>query len=173
MRTSFAVSALAALSLAATAARPASAQGATTHPADSAGKRTTRSGVYTAAQAERGEEVYAGFCRSCHTAASHTGATFASTWKGRSMADLYGYVAEQMPKNDPGGLAAEQYADVVAYLLRVNAMPAGRTELAPDPTALGAIRIDLAAPARRSAPAKRAPAKRTSAKGTPVRKNPQ
>ena len=129
--------------------------------------RSTRSGVYTSAQAERGADVYAGFCRSCHSAATHTGAVFASWWKGRTMADLYGYVAEQMPKNDPGGLVAQQYADVVAYLLRMNAIPAGRTELPPDRNPLATIRIDVPAPDAK-------PAAEPAAKsGTPVRKNPR
>jgi quinoprotein glucose dehydrogenase len=105
--------------------------------------RTTRSGVYTAAQAGRGADVYAGMCRSCHSAASHTGVTFAKWWKGRTLADLFTYVSERMPKNDPGSLAPEQYADVVAYLLRLNAMPAGAAELVPDSVALAAIRIDV------------------------------
>ena len=121
--------------------------------------RTTRSGVYTAAQAERGSDVYAGMCRSCHSAASHTGVTFAKWWKGRTLADLFGYVSERMPKNDPGSLAPEQYADVVAYLLRMNAMPPGRAELAPDSAALAAIRIDVP--------------DSTGAAGTPVRKDPR
>ena len=110
-------------------------------PADAA--RTTRSGVYTAAQADRGSDVYAGMCRSCHTAASHTGVTFAKWWKGRTLAELFAYVSERMPKNDPGSLAPEQYADVIAYLLRMNAMPAGTAELPPDPTPLAAIRIEV------------------------------
>jgi hypothetical protein len=44
-------------------------------------------------------------------------------------------------------LDPQQYADVVAYLLRLNKMPAGNAELTPDSTALSTIRIDVAAPA--------------------------
>jgi quinoprotein glucose dehydrogenase len=108
--------------------------------------RSTRDGVYTAPQAERGADVYAGFCRSCHAPASHTGVAFANAWRGRPLAELVQYVTERMPKNDPGGLGADQYADVVAYLLRLNAQPAGRAELPGDATALGAIRIDVPEP---------------------------
>ena len=116
-------------------ARDAAAQGAP--------PRSTRAGVYTAAQAERGAEVYAGMCRSCHAPATHSDVTFAKAWNGRPLAELFQYVSEQMPKNDPGGLAPEQYADVIAYLLRMNAMPAGTAELPPDPTPLAAIRIEV------------------------------
>jgi S-disulfanyl-L-cysteine oxidoreductase SoxD len=131
--------ALAALAIAATAT-PAAAQ------QDSAPPRTSRAGVYSPEQAERGRMQYAVNCRSCHTAASHTGVTFAKWWKGRTLADLYAYMSSQMPKNDPGSLAPEQYADVVAYLLKMNAMPAGTAELLPDSTALAQIRIELPPP---------------------------
>ena len=141
-----------ALGLTLAGARDARAQ----PPRDAA--RTTRSGVYTAAQADRGADVYAGMCRSCHAPASHTGVAFAKGWKGRSLADLFTYVSERMPKNDPGALAPEQYADVVAYLLKLNAMPAGSAELPPDADAMAGIRIDVDDPAA-GAP-------------TPVRKDP-
>ena len=48
-----------------------------------------------------------------------------------------------MPKNDPGRLAPEDVADVVAYLLKMNAMPVGKTELYPDADSLKKFRIDV------------------------------
>jgi S-disulfanyl-L-cysteine oxidoreductase SoxD len=108
--------------------------------------RSSQAGVYSAGQAERGKMTYAISCRACHTAASHTGVTFSKWWKGRTLADLYGYMSTQMPKNDPGSLNADQYADVVAYLLKMNAMPAGSAELLPDSAALAQIRIELPGP---------------------------
>lgn len=104
---------------------------------------TTRRGVYTAAQASRGRDIYAGNCRSCHTPETHTGAMFAATWNRRSLADLYAFVRERMPKNDPGSLSDQEYADVLAYVLKMNRMPAGRVELAPDSASMQAIRIDV------------------------------
>jgi mono/diheme cytochrome c family protein len=117
--------------------------------------RTTRAGVYTAAQAARGAETYMYVCKSCHTPVSHTGATFATWWKGKTLSDLYQFVSTKMPKNDPGGLDPQQYADVVAYLLRMNRMPAGDTELPPDANALTGIRIDVAAPTTKRPVARR------------------
>lgn len=105
--------------------------------------RTTLSGIYTTKQATRGKNIYAGMCRSCHTPSSHTGKTFELFWAGKTMADLYGFVAERMPKNDPGGMAPQDYADVIAYLLSMNVMPAGKIELPPDSSALAPIRIVL------------------------------
>lgn len=110
--------------------------GAAQHP-------STLDGVYTTEQAKRGKDVYFGNCRSCHTAATHTGATFAQSWQGKQLSDLFLYVATKMPKNDPGSLAPEDAADVVAYLLQLNAMPTGKTELPPDPDALAKYRIDV------------------------------
>jgi Cytochrome C oxidase, cbb3-type, subunit III len=115
--------------------------------------RSTQAGVYNAAQAMRGQDLYAGMCKSCHTAASHTGVAFRKSWDGRSLSELFGYISTKMPKNEPGSLAPEEYADVLAYLLKLNAMPEGAVELPPDTTVLGSIRIDTRpAPSR---PAKR------------------
>lgn len=97
---------------------------------------STLDNVYSMEQAERGRDVYAGTCRSCHTPTSHTGATFDKWWKGKHLSDLYSYVLTKMPGNDPGSLAPEQVADVVAYLLRLNAMPPGTNELYPDADSL-------------------------------------
>ena len=105
-------------------------------------KQSTLKGVYSAEQASRGEQVYAGMCKSCHTAASHTGVAFQKTWNGRSLSELYDYISTKMPKNEPGSLAPEEYADVLAYLLKLNQMPVGTIELPPDTTVLGAIRIE-------------------------------
>ena len=103
--------------------------------------RTTLSGVFTTRQATRGQQIYAGSCRSCHTPASHTGATFEKWWAGRTLGDLFSFMSEQMPKNDPGGLAPQEYADVLAYLLTMNKMPAGKQELSPDSAAVSPVRI--------------------------------
>jgi mono/diheme cytochrome c family protein len=104
--------------------------------------RTTQTGVYSAEQAARGEDVYAGMCKSCHAAATHTGVAFEKSWDGRSLSELFGYISTKMPKNEPGSLAPEEYADVLAYLLKLNQMPVGKTELPPDTIVLGRIRIE-------------------------------
>lgn len=105
--------------------------------------RSTRAGVYTAGQATRGREVYELSCASCHTPASHTGPVFAAKWDRHPLWDLYRYVSEAMPKSEPGSLTPRQYAQVVAYLLKMNGMPAGKAEIPTDSTALKTIRIEL------------------------------
>jgi mono/diheme cytochrome c family protein len=103
---------------------------------------TTLSGVYTNEQASRGRDVYMGSCKSCHSPESHTGATFVKFWKGKQLSELFDFVSTKMPKNDPGSLAPEDAADVVAYLLKMNAMPVGKTELYPDVDSLKHFRIE-------------------------------
>ena len=104
---------------------------------------STRAGVYTAEQAERGRIMYAGLCRSCHSAASHAGTTFEKWWKGRTVADLFAYTSTQMPKNDPGSMNPDEYADVIAYVLKLNAMPTGARALAADSASLATVLIEM------------------------------
>jgi mono/diheme cytochrome c family protein len=105
--------------------------------------RSTREGVYTEKQAARGSELYALNCQSCHTAASHAGPGFVAKWHGKPLSELFLYMREEMPKSDPGSLSAPQYTVLLAYLLKMNGMPAGATALPGDTLALAKIRIDL------------------------------
>jgi mono/diheme cytochrome c family protein len=113
---------------------------------------TTLTGVYTFQQARRGGDVYAGNCRSCHTVESHTGAAFSATWNHRPLYALFQYMTERMPKNDPGSLAPQEYADVLAYVLKMNGLPAGAVVLPADSVTLKTIRIELPQPQTRAQP---------------------
>jgi mono/diheme cytochrome c family protein len=118
---------------------------------------STLSGVYTDEQAQRGREVYASSCRSCHTPASHTGETFNKWWRGKRLSDLFLFVQMRMPKNDPGSLAVEDVADVVSYLMKMNGMPVGKDEMYPDADSLKKFKIE---------------AKRSTSTSTATRKKP-
>lgn len=125
--------------LAALAAGPVLAQG---------GARTVNDGVYTAAQAERGKAVYADGCANCHGADLSGGGggpavtgPFWSAWAGRSMGELFALTKGSMPMDGPGRLSDAEYADVLAYMLSVNRLPPGATELPADADALGVIAI--------------------------------
>ena len=104
---------------------------------------STLTGIYTDEQAARGKDVYIVSCKSCHTADTHTGETFAKWWKGKQLSELFNFVASRMPKNDPGSLALADVADVTAYLLKMNAMPVGAGELPPDADSLKRFRIEV------------------------------
>jgi hypothetical protein len=64
-------------------------------------------------------------------------------WQGRSLADLLAFLTEKMPKNDPGSLSPKEYTQVMAFLLKLNGMPAGRADLPADPAALRTITINI------------------------------
>lgn len=81
-------------------------------------------------------------CVSCHPPATYTGAVFLA-WQGRNLGELLAFLQEKMPKNDPGSLTAKEYADVMAYLLKLNKMPAGRVDLPADAKVLRGINIDI------------------------------
>jgi mono/diheme cytochrome c family protein len=111
--------------------------------------KTTWDGVYTDAQAKRGETVYSQSCASCHgpdlagldTAPSLTGADFNTDFKDLALDDLFERVRTTMPADGPGSLTREQYADVIAYLLSKDQFPAGSAELPPDNAALKQIKF--------------------------------
>jgi mono/diheme cytochrome c family protein len=99
--------------------------------------------VYSAEQAKRGENVYGLQCASCHNSlGNHTGPIFRERWAGATVAELFVYTSESMPKGDPGSLSPQEYIDVTAYLLKMNGMPPGKTALPPDAVALAAFRFD-------------------------------
>ena len=110
--------------------------------------RSVNDGVYTAAQAERGEPLYDEQCASCHgpirafvpeMAALLGDHTFRANWRGRSLAELFGLIQETMPQDAPGSLSPQQSAEIVAYILSGNRKPPGDTPLAEDPNQLGLI----------------------------------
>ena len=105
-------------------------------------QRSTGQGVYSREQWMRGRDVYAGLCAGCHQAVTHVGPQFSTSWAGKKLSDLFGFLRERMPKNDPGSLSEQEYVDVMSYMLRLNGMPAGVDELPADSVALAKIRID-------------------------------
>ena len=111
---------------------------------------TTSSGVYTAAQAARGEQTYMSICVACHPAGTYAAAAFRAKWNGQLMSDLYSLVSSTMPKQEPATLEPEEYAQMLAYILRQNGAPAGKEPLPANVKALKQIRIDL--PAKTPAP---------------------
>ena len=60
------------------------------------------------------------------------------------VSDLFEYVQERMPKNEPGSLTPEESVDVIAYIFRMNKLPTGTEELSTDVALLRKIRIDKA-----------------------------
>ena len=104
--------------------------------------KTTNSGVYTAAQAERGKKVFEAKCTACHDTARFTGEMFIDPWAGKPLKDVWDIASGTMPEDNPGSLPQQEYADILAYFLHLNAFPTGETELKPDAAAMAAITIE-------------------------------
>ena len=113
------------------------------------------SGVYTAAQNKRGEELHSAVCAMCHgprlngagqpempPSPAIARATLLRKWSGQTVAALFVYVRHTMPPDAPGTLTEQQAVDAIAHMFAVSDMPAGEKELPPDVKALGNILID-------------------------------
>lgn len=99
-------------------------------------------GVYTAAQATRGRDLYDSSCASCHELSKFKGPEFVKAWTDKPMADLHAAVIS-MPMDAPGSMKPLEYADIIAYFLSINGYPAGQTELDGSEAAIKGIKIDV------------------------------
>ena len=99
-------------------------------------------GVYNESQAARGDTEHQNNCTSCHGTEKYSGEAFAKAWIGRTAFDLFDQLKTTMPDDNPGGLSVQQYTDIIAYIFKVNGMPAGTDSLSTDPEALRRIKID-------------------------------
>lgn len=111
----------------------------------------SRSGVYTATQADEGARLYAVQCAMCHgTRLEGTVETpglvgkFVAKWANRPVAELFDYIGRAMPQGSPGRLSAQDNARLVAFILRANGAPAGDGPLPTDDAALRRILFDPA-----------------------------
>jgi S-disulfanyl-L-cysteine oxidoreductase SoxD len=118
------------------------------------GARTTWSGVFTSAQADRGSAVYAQSCANCHGSGLEgadmspalAGAAFMASWNDLTLGDLFERIRISMPADRPGTLSRPQMADVIAFVLRSNQFPAGATELPTETPALRAMKFVMVKP---------------------------
>lgn len=109
-----------------------------------ASARSVREGVYTDNQAKRGQQLYSTRCANCHGdqlegiegAPALSGSEFLDKWSGQTVDTLFIRIQKSMPADHPGTLSNQQVADVLAYMLAQNSMPAGSDELPPDPDKL-------------------------------------
>jgi mono/diheme cytochrome c family protein len=110
------------------------------------GERKTTTGVFTTAQAARGENSYKVNCVSCHATSDYTGETFQLAWVTRTAFDIFDAIRSQMPEDNPGILPRQEYVDIVAYIFSLNSYPAGQSDLPSDDAALKKVRIDAPPP---------------------------
>jgi mono/diheme cytochrome c family protein len=116
--------------------------------------RSTWSGIYTDAQARRGQAVYDELCVSCHLrdltgadqAPGLVGPDFNNQWSDMSIHDLFERTRISMPADNPGTMKPEQVADVLAFVLSKGGFPAGEAELPSQADALKNIKFLAARP---------------------------
>ena len=104
--------------------------------APKAGGPSVLDGVYTSAQARRGQEQFEEHCASCHrqdlggiSGPALKGDRFLDQWREFPLDVLVNDMRQQMPLRNPGGLAPGTYVDITAYLLEANGLPSGSGEL--------------------------------------------
>jgi mono/diheme cytochrome c family protein len=130
------------------------AAGAAVLAQNSPARQSVWDGVYTEAQAARGERQYGRSCEQCHgpdmsgdqveEIPSLVLDSFMTDWNGKSVRELFETVKRSMPKDKPGTLGTSAYVDVIAYLLQANKFPSGPKELSRTPEQLEPIVIERA-----------------------------
>lgn len=117
------------------------------------GQASTRDGVYTEGQAVRGQAVYKTACASCHGERLEgsgaampplVGQNFTANWTGQTLDDLFERIQTLMPADHPGTLSRAAVSDILAHMLKVNKLPAGKSDLPSDAEALKQIRFEAA-----------------------------
>lgn len=100
-------------------------------------------GIYTSIQADTGKVLFTQHCASCHTdsegaSAGHdaapaiVGEGFRERWVDASIADIFDTIRQTMPVAAPNSLSPQQYADLTAFILKLNQYPAGESALQAD-----------------------------------------
>jgi len=102
--------------------------------------KTINDGVYTQAQAEKGQKVFEQYCAACHVKEFYQ-AKFMS-WKGQPLSDLYDSMSATMPEDNAGALMLQEYTDVMAYILSILEHPAGEKVLDHNDGSMNAIIIE-------------------------------
>jgi mono/diheme cytochrome c family protein len=78
--------------------------------------------------AAQGQAVYQANCAGCHRpdlagsgeAPQLAGSNFMNTWGARPASELIGYMQSAMPPSNPGGLGAQAYVDLAAFIFQAN-----------------------------------------------------
>ena len=97
----------------------------------------TLDGIYTAAQAERGRQLYEDVCADCHQLEEWQDDLFLARWNGESVYRFWTYIYERMPNGAPPySLPRASVSDAVSFILSLNGVPAGTQEFGSDEDAV-------------------------------------
>jgi cytochrome c len=117
----------------------------------SAQTRSVMTGIYTAAQADRGLQLFATNCAKCYELGLTSSATipplggedFQSDFAGQSIADMWTRIQNTMPADNPGKLTPAETTDLIAFVLQNNHVPAGTTELPADNALQAQLKLEF------------------------------
>jgi hypothetical protein len=101
------------------------------------------SGIYTAAQAARGEQVQAKNCSVCHAPDDWAQGGLLTGFTGHSVFDFVESLRATMPMDGPGRLSYQEYVDITAFIFKINDVPAGSDELTTDEAELANVRVEF------------------------------
>ena len=112
--------------------------------------KSINDGIYSDAQAKRGDVLYKEQCATCHgdnlegsgPMPALAGKDFLASWQGKTVGDLFEKTHTTMPATAPGSLTPAQAADIVAYMLASSKYKVGTTELESKVEALQQIKIE-------------------------------
>src|SRR5687768_4018792 len=113
--------------------------------------KTVNDGIYSEAQAKRGDALYKENCATCHgdnlegsgPMPALAGKDFLASWQGKTVGDLYDKTFTTMPATAPGSLTPAQATDIVAYMLAAGRFKAGTADLEPKAEAMQQIKIEM------------------------------
>jgi Cytochrome C oxidase, cbb3-type, subunit III len=118
--------------------------------------RNVWTGVYSIAQARRGQETYYQVCASCHGRELEgddsegvtplAGAHFMTNWDTHTVADLVKRIHAQ-PNDEPGDIDVPTQVDLFAFIMAFNQVPSGNADLPPDRRTQAEIGITAQPPA--------------------------
>jgi hypothetical protein len=103
---------------------------------------TVLDGVFSEAQAKRGQAAFAAHCSVCHgdalegvSAPSLTGNRFLERWREDSLDTIYNFIKDNMPLGrapDAKRIPDNDYLDIVTHILSVNGYRSGTNDLTQD-----------------------------------------
>ncbi|PYS01624.1 MAG: hypothetical protein DMG12_15255 [Acidobacteria bacterium] len=112
------------------------------HAKPQAPGKTILDGVYSDAQATRGQAFYTAVCSVCHgdalegvSAPQLTGNRFIERWREDTLDTIYNFIRQNMPLGrapDSKPIPDGDYLDILTYILNVNGYRTGPSELTPD-----------------------------------------
>jgi len=87
-------------------------------------KEDILNGIYSSAQATRGERTYKTSCQSCHVAREYKGLIQKSENSKIQISAYFDLISQTMPQDAPGSLSNDAYLNLIAYMLSLNDFPA-------------------------------------------------